>query len=232
MSYISPSNPLPPVESGSETEGENSSAITAPPAHPSFPRPPHTAGVPNPRLPSSWSAPSGANSAFPKDADEKLKGELNFVPWSKLFLGAVEYIGCKDILSGRIPCPEPTTDEYIVWNTMNSFLNVMLCRCIHPSMIPSISKMTSACEAYNFIARTHGPQGSGLLMAFFVRLRRGLPLKLSRRRQKRRREAINGTSTSTNLSVSNAQHTKAKGVNDLSDCDSTKGQSQGSDKAS
>ncbi|KAJ3744454.1 hypothetical protein DFH05DRAFT_1525505 [Lentinula detonsa] len=163
MSFISPSNPLPPIESGSETEGENSSATTAPPAHPSFPRPPHTAGVPNPRLPSSWSASSGANSAFPKDADEKLKGELNFVPWLKLFLGAVEYIGCKDILSGRIPCPEPTTDEYIVWNTMNSFLNIMLCRCIHPSMIPSISKMTSACEAYNFIARTHGPQGSASL---------------------------------------------------------------------
>ncbi|KAJ3780294.1 hypothetical protein GGU10DRAFT_380861 [Lentinula aff. detonsa] len=39
-------------------------------------------------------------------------------------------------------------------------------------------------------------------------------------------------STSTNLSVSNAQHTKVKGESDLSDCDSTKGQSQGSNKAS
>ncbi|KAJ3834358.1 hypothetical protein F5878DRAFT_645201, partial [Lentinula raphanica] len=169
MSFVSPSNPLPPnPESG--PEGENPPTTT--PAHP-----PHMAGVPNPKLPSSWSAPSSANSVFPKDADEKLLGEVNFVPWSKLFLGAVEYAGCQDVLSGRIPCPEPTTDEYVVWNTMNSFLNVMLCRCIHPSMIPSIAKMTSSCEAYNFISRTHGPQGSGLLMAFFVRLRRGLPLK-------------------------------------------------------
>ncbi|KAJ3792252.1 hypothetical protein GGU11DRAFT_862273 [Lentinula aff. detonsa] len=102
MSFILPSNPLPPIESGSETEGENSLATTAPPAHTSFPCPPHTAGVLNPRLPSSWSAPSGTNSAFPKDADEKLKGELSFVPWSKLFLGAVEYIGCKDILSASL----------------------------------------------------------------------------------------------------------------------------------
>ncbi|KAJ3792616.1 hypothetical protein GGU11DRAFT_857530 [Lentinula aff. detonsa] len=137
MSFILPSNPLPPIESGSETKGENSSATTAPSAHTSFPCPPHTAGVPNPKLPSSWSTPSGTNSAFPKDADEKLKGE----------------------------------------NTMNLFLNVMLCQCIHPSMIPSILKMTPACEAYNFIARTHGSQGFSLLMAFFIQLHQGLPLK-------------------------------------------------------
>ncbi|KAJ3749337.1 hypothetical protein DFH05DRAFT_1476324 [Lentinula detonsa] len=65
----------------------------------------------------------------------------------------------------------------MVWSTMNSFLNVMLCRSIDPSMIPSISKISSAADAYNFIARTHGPRGSGLLMTFFIRLCRGLPLR-------------------------------------------------------
>ncbi|KAE9384950.1 hypothetical protein BT96DRAFT_841373, partial [Gymnopus androsaceus JB14] len=107
---------------------------------------------------------------------QMLKGEENYAPWSNIFLTAVETIGCKQILSGAIPCPDPVLypAKYGVWSVMDSYIQNMLSHCIQYSMLGMIQDLN--CHAvFNCLAATFGPKGSGLLMTFFLHLDYHLP---------------------------------------------------------
>ncbi|KAE9386565.1 hypothetical protein BT96DRAFT_981688 [Gymnopus androsaceus JB14] len=132
---------------------------------PILPAPPATHTL----LPTTWVIPSGGTGLFPKAEHQMLKGEENYAPWSNIFLTAVKTIGCKQILSGVIPCPDPVLHptEYGVWSVMDSYFQNMLSQCIQYSMLGMIQDPNYH-AAFNRLAATFGPKGSALLMTFFL----------------------------------------------------------------
>lgn len=120
---------------------------------------------------------TGAGSLFPKDSDSKLKGEINYLPWSILFRKAAATINCDGILTGAMVKPDPSThpDEYVVWYTMDSYITTLMLQCIQPSMFASINQM-SAADSWNRLYMAYGPKGSGSIMTQFRRLTHPLPV--------------------------------------------------------
>lgn len=120
---------------------------------------------------------TGAGSLFPKDSDSKLKGEINYLPWSILFRKAATTIGCDGLLTGAMVKPDPNThpDEYVIWYTMDLYITTLMLQCIQPSMFASINQM-SAADSWNRLYMAYGPKGSGSIMTQFRRLTHPLPV--------------------------------------------------------
>lgn len=119
-------------------------------------------------IPSSWTPMAGASSLFPKDSDSKLKGEINYLPWSILFWKAAATISCDGLLTGAMVKPDPSThpNEYLVWYTMDLYITTLMLQCIQPSMFASINQM-SAADAWNRLYIAYSPKGSGSIMTRF-----------------------------------------------------------------
>src|SRR5580698_3980350 len=120
---------------------------------------------------------TGASLLFPKDSDSKLKGEINYLPWSILFRKAAATINCDGLLTGAMVKPDPSThpDAYFVWYTMDSYITTLMLQCIQPSMFASINQM-SAADSWNRLYMAYGPKGSGSIMTQFRHLTHPLPI--------------------------------------------------------
>ncbi|THU78847.1 hypothetical protein K435DRAFT_845640 [Dendrothele bispora CBS 962.96] len=122
------------------------------------------ASVPLPRTPPPWSAPHQPLSYFPNGDSDHLVNDSNWVAWEAQIINGAKVckvLGHLDSTSVHPESPGAAQDE---WDLKDASLRSWLMKCLKPSLIPQISKLSSCRDIYAHLQATYLTTGSGTLM--------------------------------------------------------------------
>ncbi|THV00120.1 hypothetical protein K435DRAFT_964163 [Dendrothele bispora CBS 962.96] len=119
---------------------------------------------PTPRTPPSWSAPHQPLSYFPNGDSDRLVDDSNWVAWEAQIINGAKVCKVLGHLNGTSVRPESPGAAQDEWDLKDASLQSWLMKCLKPSLIPQISKLSSCREIYAHLQATYSTTGSGTLM--------------------------------------------------------------------